>query len=69
VADEVGRPGAPTPEQRAHLRRILVAFVVIVVLLPLANLGGAWALVLVPLLLVAAFALREGVRLRRSLRD
>jgi hypothetical protein len=65
VADEVGRP---TSEQRRHLRRILVAFIAVVVLLPVVGLGGAFAWLLLPLVVIAAFALREGIRLRRSAR-
>lgn len=53
-------------EQRGHLRRILFAFLVVVVLLPFAALGGAWSLLLIPLLLVGAFGLREALALRRS---
>ncbi len=55
-------------QQRRHLRRILIAFFVVVVLLPIAGLGGALYWLLVPLVLVAAFALREGLRLRRLVR-
>lgn len=55
-------------QQARHLRRIMLAFVVVVVLLPLAGIGGALGWLLVPLLLVAAFAVREAVRLRRSVR-
>lgn len=54
--------------QSAHLRRIMLAFFAVVVLLPLAGLGGALGWLLVPLLLVASFAVREAVRLRRSVR-
>lgn len=54
--------------QRAHLRRILVCFVVVVLTLPLAGLGGPWSWLLLPILVVAALALREAVRLRRSVR-
>lgn len=65
-------PAAPHPlvalEQRRHLSRILRAFLVMVVLLPLAGLGGAWSWLLLPLVVVAALALREAVRLRRSVR-
>jgi fatty acid desaturase len=57
-----------TPEQRRHLRRILVAFVIVVLLMPVTIFGGAWWFVLVPMVLVAAFALREGIRLRRTVR-
>lgn len=56
-----------TPEQRRHLRRILSSFVFVVVALPFALLGGRWSLLLVPLVLAAAFALREALLLRRSL--
>lgn len=74
MADEIAafRPDAAHEAahaaQRRHLRRILAAFVVVVVLLPLAGLGGALGWLLVPILLVAALALREGIRLRRSVR-
>ncbi len=64
-------PGPPAEialEQRALLRQILVAFVVVVLLLPLAGLGGALSWLLVPILVVAAFALRSAIRLRRSVR-
>ncbi|MCW2925332.1 MAG: hypothetical protein JWM98_2736 [Thermoleophilia bacterium] len=50
------------------MRRVLAAFAVVVVLLPVAALGGAWTLVLVPLVLSSAVALREALRLRRSAR-
>lgn len=63
---------APHPlvvlDQRRHLSRILRAFVVVVVLLPLAGLGGGWSWLLLPLVVVAALALREAIRLRRSVR-
>ncbi|MCW2949156.1 MAG: hypothetical protein JWN41_169 [Thermoleophilia bacterium] len=52
--------------QRRRIRRIWSAFAVIVVLLPLVALGGAWAFVLVPLLLVALLAMREARALRRT---
>lgn len=61
-------PGEQTPEQRRHLRRILVAFVLVVVLLPLTFFGGAFWLLLLPLLAVAGFAAREAVLLRRTVR-
>jgi hypothetical protein len=54
--------------QRRHLRRILLAFVVVVVAMPLGAVGGAWALALVPALVAAALAVREAVLLRRSVR-
>ena len=54
-------------EQRAHLRRILIAFVVIILVMPVAAIGGFGWLIL-PLLLVAAHACREAVRLRRLVR-
>ena len=55
-------------EQRRHLRRILRAFVAVVVLLPFAGLGGVWAYLLLPLLACATFAIREAMLLRRSVR-
>ncbi len=55
-------------QQRRHLRRIMIAFVVVIVALPLATLGGAWALALVPALVAASLAVREAIRLRRSVR-
>lgn len=54
--------------QARHLRRILLSFLVVVMLLPVAGLGGPFAWLLLPLLLVAALGLREAVRLRRSVR-
>lgn len=54
--------------QRRHLSRILIAFVVVVLLLPFAGLGGALGWLLVPVVAVAGFALREAIRLRRSVR-
>lgn len=59
--------GAPSPQR--HLRRILGCFVVLVVGVPVIGLGGAWSLLLVPLLGVAAVALREAVLLRRARPD
>ena len=38
------------------------------VLLPIAGIGGAWAIALVPALMIAVFAVREAVQLRRSVR-
>lgn len=55
-------------QQNAHLRRILGAFFVVIVLLPLSLLGGAFSVLLLPLLAAAALALREAVQLRRSVR-
>lgn len=53
--------------QRVHLRRILISFGIVVVLMPLVGMGGALAwLLLVPMLVVAALGLREAIRLRRS---
>lgn len=70
--DEQAAQAPPHPlvalEQRQHLSRILRAFLVVVVLLPFAGLGGAWAWLLLPLVVVAALAFREAVRLRRSVR-
>jgi uncharacterized membrane protein YdbT with pleckstrin-like domain len=67
---DAGEPTASerTPAQRRHLRRILWAFLIVVVLLPAVGLGGAWSWLLVPLLLVAVFAAREAYLLRRTLR-
>jgi len=53
--------------QRRHLRRILIVFAIEVVLLPIAGLGGAWAWLLIPMLLAAAIGLREALQLRRSI--
>ncbi|MEO6867414.1 MAG: hypothetical protein ABI200_05285 [Gaiellales bacterium] len=53
-------------QQSVHLRRILVRFLFVVVLLPFVGLGGMWSFALVPLLLVAALALREALALRQS---
>jgi hypothetical protein len=55
-------------EQRRHLRRILRGFVAVVVLLPLAGLGGTWAYLLLPTIAAAVFATREAVLLRQSVR-
>lgn len=56
-------------EQDRYLRRILVAFVVVIVLLPLVALGGTLgSILLLPLLATCAFAAREAYRLRRSVR-
>jgi len=52
--------------QRQHLRRILAAFAVVVVLLPIAGFGGALGWLILPMLAAAAFALREAIGLRRS---
>ncbi|MCW2960310.1 MAG: hypothetical protein JWM25_1209 [Thermoleophilia bacterium] len=57
-----------SPQQRSFLRRILVSFVVVVVLLPLTGLGDAWTWLLIPMLGAAAFGLVSAVRLRRSVR-
>ena len=54
--------------QNAHLRRILLTFLIVVALLPLVALGEAWSMLLVPLLVAAAVGLREAIRLRRSVR-
>ncbi len=53
-------------EQRRHLRRIMAGFVIVVLLLPFAGIGGAWSWLLLPVIAVAALALREAIRLRRS---
>lgn len=65
--EEAQAVSAAYTAQRAHLRRILVAFVLVVVLLPLAGLGGTltW-LLLLPMLAAAALGLREAILLRRS---
>lgn len=56
-------------EQQRYLRRILVAFFVVVVLLPLVGLGGTiGAILLLPAMLAAGFAARDAYRLRRSVR-
>lgn len=56
-------------EQQRYLRRILVAFFVVVVLLPLVGLGGTLgAVLLLPALVAAGFAARDAYRLRRSVR-
>ncbi|MCB0880450.1 MAG: hypothetical protein KDC46_15885 [Thermoleophilia bacterium] len=55
-------------DQQRHLRRILRAFFAVIVLLPIAGIGGAWAIALVPALMIAVFAVREAVQLRRSVR-
>lgn len=54
--------------QDAHLRRILGAFFAVIVLLPLSLLGGGFSVLLLPLLAIAAYAFREAVQLRRSVR-
>lgn len=54
--------------QRGHLRRILQCFVAVIVLLPLVGLGGAWSLLLVPLLALGWVGMLEALRLRRSVR-
>ena len=63
-------PAAPpadvAAQQRRHLHRIMVGFVLVVLLLPFAGLGGDWSVLLLPVLVIAALALREAVRLRRS---
>ncbi len=63
-------PAEPSPEvaaeQRRHLRRIMVGFVLVVLLLPFAGLGGAWSWLLLPILALSGLALREAIRLRRS---
>lgn len=60
-------PSAEVAEQqRRHLRRIMSGFVIVVLLLPIAGFGGAWSWLLLPIVAVAALALREAVRLRRS---
>lgn len=74
MADEIApseevRAAQVAAEQRGHLRRILASFIAVVLLLPLAGIGGSWAWLLIPILLVAAHALREALRLRRSVRD
>lgn len=53
-------------QQRRHLQRIMLAFVIVVLVLPLAGLSGAWSWLLVLVLAVAALALREAIQLRRS---
>jgi hypothetical protein len=54
-------------EQQRHLRRILGAFAVVVVLLPVVGFGGTiGAIVLVPAVVASLLAGREAVRLRRS---
>ena len=54
-------------EQRVHLRRILGAFVVVVVLMPFVGIGGTVAqLLLLPMLAAAALGLRAAIHLRRS---
>ncbi len=66
----VALPPEPSPEvaaqQRAHLRRIMVGFVAVIVLLPLAGLGGGWSWLLLPVLAFAGLALRQAIRLRAS---
>ena len=60
-------PSAEVAEQqRRHLRRIMLGFVTVVLLLPIAGLGGSWSWVLLPVIAVSALALREAIRLRRS---
>lgn len=53
-------------EQRRHLRRILACFLFVVVLLPIAGLGGRLWWLLVPMLVAAVLGLREAIRLRRT---
>lgn len=55
--------------QRRHLRRIMVGFVVVVLLLPIASIGGALAWLFLPLLAAASLSLREAIQLRRSVRQ
>lgn len=57
-----------TPEQRQHLRRILAAFFVVVICVPLTALEGYWTWALIPALIAAVLAVREMVGLRRSVR-
>lgn len=68
--DHLDPSPVPTPgvvaQQRAHLRRIMFGFVAVVLLLPFAGLGGYWSWLLLPVVVVAALALREAIRLRRS---
>ncbi|MCW2926722.1 MAG: hypothetical protein JWM86_690 [Thermoleophilia bacterium] len=56
--------------ERRLLRRILVAFAVVIALTPPAVLlGGAWVLLLVPALLAAGIALHAALGLRRLTRS
>ncbi len=56
-------------EQHRHLRRILVAFAVVIVLVPIVALGGSvGALLLILLLVVGVLAALAAARLRRSVR-
>lgn len=59
-------PAEVVEQQRRHLRRIMFGFVAVVLLLPIAGLGGALSWLLLPVVAIAAFALREAIRLRRS---
>lgn len=75
MSDELDLINPPVPQrppitrrQRSLLRRILASFVVVVVLLPLTGLGGAWTWLLIPMLAAAAFGFVAAVRLRRSVR-
>ena len=65
-------PDAPSTEvaaqQRRHLHRIMLGFVVVVVLLPIASVGGGLAVLFLPLLAAASLALREAIQLRASVR-
>jgi hypothetical protein len=54
--------------QRRHLRRIMWCFLIVVIALPIAGLGGTWTYLLLPLVAVSALALREGMALRQSVR-
>lgn len=59
-------PAEVVDQQRRHLRRIMFGFVAVVLLLPIAGLGGALSWLLLPVVVIAALALREAIRLRRS---
>lgn len=59
----------PAIYQHRELRRILAAFIVVIILMPIVALGGkAGMILLLPLLATAAFAARSAIRLRRSVR-
>lgn len=60
-------PRPVSAQQRRHLRRILLCFLAVVVLLPLSGLGGRWAWLVIPMLAIAGLGLREAVRLRRTI--